>query len=60
MAVLLVFTLTLMLRPYPMMAALSLGTILVLGVAMVWVLTAFATPFTRGDSVYISPRAPTG
>lgn len=58
--VLLVFMLTLMLRPYPMMAALSLGTILVLGVAMVWVLTAFAKPFTRGDSVYIPPRALNG
>ncbi|HTY29247.1 MAG TPA: hypothetical protein VMD51_14060 [Mycobacterium sp.] len=58
--VLLVFVITLMLRPYPMMAAVSLGTILILSVAMVWVLAAFAKPFTQGDSVYIAPHALNG
>jgi len=57
---LLVFVITLMLRPYPLMAAVSLGTILILSLAMVWVLTAFAKPFTQHDSVYISPRALNG
>ena len=57
---LLVFVITLMLRPYPMMAASALGTILILSLAMVWVLTAFAKPFTQDDSVYISPRAING
>lgn len=57
---LLVFVITLMLRPYPMLAAISLGTILVLSMAMVWVLTAFAKPFTPHDSVYITPRALNG
>ena len=57
---LLVFVITLMLRPYPMLAAVSLGTILILSVAMVWVLTAFAKPFTPHDSVYIPPRAMNG
>ena len=57
---LLVFVITLMLRPYPVMAAVSLGAILILSVAMVWVLTAFAKPFTQDDSVFISPRAING
>ncbi len=57
---LLVFVITLMLRPYPMMAAVSLGAILILSVTMVWVLTAFAKPFTPHDSVYIAPRAMNG
>ncbi len=57
---LLVFVITLMLRPDPMMTMAALGTILLLSLAVVWVLTAFAKPFTQHDSVYISPRALNG
>lgn len=53
----LTLALTLLLRPYPVLATTTLGAILVLSTAMVWVLTAFAEPFSKDDGVYISPRA---
>ena len=53
----LALALTLLLRPYPVLATTTLSAILILSTAMVWVLTAFAEPFTQDDGVYISPRA---
>lgn len=53
----LTLALTVLLRPYPLLAITSLVTVAVLSTAMVWALTAFAEPFTKGDGVYISPRA---
>jgi hypothetical protein len=53
----LIFSLTLLLRPYPTLAVATLAAIMVLSTAMVWVLTAFSGPFSKGDGVYISPRA---
>ena len=53
----LTLSLTLLLRPYPVLATTTLGAILILSTAMVWVLTAFAEPFSKDDGVYISPRA---
>lgn len=52
--------LTLLLRPYPVLATTTLAAILVLSGAMVWTLTAFAEPFTKDDGIYISPRAMNG
>lgn len=49
--------LTALLRPYPVLATTTLAAILLLSAAMVWVLTAFAEPFTKDDGVFISPRA---
>ncbi len=53
----LALVLTVLLRPYPVLAITTLSSILLLSSAMVWTLTAFAEPFTQDDGVYISPRA---
>lgn len=53
----LTMALTTLLRPYPAVAATLLLSILVVSSAMVWVLTAFAQPFTTNDGVYIPPHA---
>ena len=50
-------SLTALLLPFPEVAAVLLMSILVLSSAMVWVLTAFAQPFTTDDGVYIAPHA---
>lgn len=53
----LAFVLSVLLRPYPVLAVTTLTAILLLSGAMVWTLTAFAEPFTKNDGVFISPRA---
>lgn len=53
----LVVTLTPLLVPYPALAAVALGATFAVTAGMVWVLTAFAQPFTRHDGVYISPAS---
>lgn len=53
----LAFSLTLALRPDPILTVAALAAVLVLCAAMVWVLGSFAEPFSKHDGVYISPRA---
>jgi hypothetical protein len=51
--------LTALLRAHPSrtLARASLVTIVAVAGAMLWALTTFDEPFSRGDGVYISPRA---
>lgn len=53
----LTLALTLLLRPYSVLAVTGLSGVLILSAAMVWVLTAFAEPFTEGDGVFIAPKS---
>lgn len=48
-----------LLRAHPSrtLAIASLASVLVVSAAMVWTLTTFDEPFTKGDGVYISPQA---
>ena len=48
---------TLLLRPYPPLESLALGTILMLTAAMLWTLAAYQAPFNKSDGVYIAPEA---
>lgn len=49
--------LTVVLRPYPILAMTGLSGVFLLSAAMVGTLTVFAEPFSRDDGVYISPHA---
>ncbi len=53
----LTFSLTMLVRPYPVLAFSTLTAVVVLNIAMVWTLTLFAEPFSEHDGVYIAPRA---
>ena len=53
---LLTMTLTVLLRPDPLLAVINLGGVLLLSSAIVWTLTSFAQPFTT-DGIYLSPHA---
>jgi hypothetical protein len=53
----LVFLMTIMLRPYPLLLAVSLGATFVVSAGMIFVLIAFAEPFDTNTGVYISPQA---
>lgn len=53
----LVFLMTMMMRPYPLLLAVSLGATFVVSAGMIFVLVAFAEPFDTDTGVYISPQA---
>ena len=53
----LTFLMTIMMRPYPLLLALCLGSTFIVSTGMVFVLVAFAEPFDTNTGVYISPEA---
>ena len=48
---------TLLLRPYPLLASVALVSMLLLTAAMIWTLAAYEEPFNQDDGVYIAPNA---
>ena len=47
---------TVLLRPYPLLEFIALGSLFLLTAAMIWTLAAYQEPFNKHDGVYIAPE----
>ncbi len=52
-----IFVALLRAHPSRILVITTMAAVLIVNTAMVWTLTTFDQPFTKGDGVYISPRA---